>query len=99
MKKYTGRDQMKMRLGRRFKALQLLVVLMAVLGAESAAFAATMTDIQFTPRPGGRFEVKLKFDAPVSQPKGYTIERPARIALDFAGVSSGLSQKKIPIKF
>lgn len=61
--------------------------------------ASNLTDIQFAELPGQKFEIKLDFDeAPVS-PKGYTIEKPARVVLDFPGVESLLSQKKYPVSF
>ncbi|HWV08821.1 MAG TPA: type IV pilus secretin PilQ, partial [Pseudomonas sp.] len=43
--------------------------------------------------PGDRVELKLSFDEPVLAPRGYTIEQPARIALDLPGVSNKLGTK------
>src|SRR5690606_15253508 len=43
--------------------------------------------------PGDKVELKLSFDEPVAAPRGYTIEQPARIALDLPGVSSKLGEK------
>lgn len=43
--------------------------------------------------PGDRVELKLTFDEPVLAPRGYTIEQPARIALDLPGVSNKLGLK------
>src|SRR5690606_7166830 len=40
------------------------------------------------------FEAKLTFDEPPPQPQGYSIEKPARISLDFPGVESKLDSKK-----
>jgi type IV pilus assembly protein PilQ len=56
--------------------------------------AANLTNVNFTSLPGGRFEAKLDFDDVPPNPTGYTIEKPARIALDLPGVTSQLSQKK-----
>ncbi len=61
--------------------------------------AASITDVEFNARQGGRFEVRLNFDGAPPEPKGYTIERPARIALDFPGTSSDLKQKRFPLSF
>ena len=60
-----------------------------------AAQAATITDIEFSSRPGSKFEVRLGFDQPPPEMKAYTIEKPARIAVDFPNTSSGLERKRL----
>lgn len=55
--------------------------------------AADLQKIDVAALPGDKVELKLSFDQPVSNPRGYTIEQPARIALDLPGVSSKLGQK------
>ncbi|MCV6623393.1 MAG: type IV pilus secretin PilQ [Cellvibrionaceae bacterium] len=65
----------------------------------TSSFASKLTDIQFAELPGQRFEIKLKFDEQPDTPKGYTIEKPARVVLDFPGVESLLTQKKFPVAF
>ncbi|MBB3047775.1 type IV pilus assembly protein PilQ [Litorivivens lipolytica] len=62
-------------------------------------FAGELKDIQFSSLQGGRFEARMTFDSAPPEPKGYTIEKPARIALDLPGVSSGLPQKKYPLSY
>jgi type IV pilus assembly protein PilQ len=62
--------------------------------AVSQGLAANLTDMKFNSLPGGAFEAQLIFDAPPPTPQGYTIEKPARIALDFPGVTSQLKEKK-----
>ncbi|MGE1092650.1 type IV pilus secretin PilQ [Pseudomonas zeae] len=47
--------------------------------------------------PGDRVELKLSFDGPPPQPKGYTTESPARIALDLPGVASQLVSKNLDL--
>jgi type IV pilus assembly protein PilQ len=59
--------------------------------------AETLTSINFSQLPGERFEVRMGFDAPPPEPKGYTIERPARIVLDFPNVESGLAERRFPL--
>ncbi|HCS27251.1 MAG TPA: type IV pilus secretin PilQ [Spongiibacteraceae bacterium] len=63
------------------------------------ALAAELKDVQFSSLEGGRFEARLSFDSAPPEPKGYTIEKPARIALDLPGVSSALQQKKFPLAY
>lgn len=59
----------------------------------SVASAATLKDISYASLPGNRLEVRLSFDGTPPEVKGYSIEKPARIALDLLGANSGLSSK------
>lgn len=61
--------------------------------------ASTLQDVRFAELPGERFEVRLDFDDLPAEPQGYTIERPARIVLDFADVDNTLATKKFPLAF
>jgi len=56
-----------------------------------SANAANLLNLDATSLPGDKVELKLSFDQPVDLPKGFTIDDPARIALDFAGVKSQLN--------
>ena len=78
-----------------------LAAVLAVLLPALSAFAApvTMTDIGFNALPGGKFEIRMKFDGAPPSPHSYTIDKPARIALDLPGVSSALAQKKHTLAF
>lgn len=55
--------------------------------------AADLQSLDVAALPGDRVELKLTFDEPVLAPRGYTIEQPARIALDLPGVSNKLGVK------
>ncbi|MGP6417428.1 type IV pilus secretin PilQ [Pseudomonas putida] len=55
--------------------------------------AASLKTLDVAALPGDRIELKLSFDSPPPQPKGYTTESPARIALDLPGVASQLTSK------
>lgn len=68
-----------------------LATLMAV--AAPALFAADLNALDVASLPGDRVELKFSFDEPVDLPRGYTIEQPARIALDLPGVSNKLKKK------
>lgn len=70
----------------------LSVALMAVLLSPSV-LAANLQGMDVASLPGDRVELKLSFDEPVAAPRGYTIEQPARIALDLPGVSNKLGTK------
>ncbi|MBB2493789.1 type IV pilus secretin PilQ [Aquipseudomonas ullengensis] len=71
---------------------RLCVSLLAVLFAPSL-LAANLQGLDVAALPGDKVELKLKFDEPVSSPRGYTIEQPARIALDLPGVANKLGTK------
>nr|WP_298167342.1 type IV pilus secretin PilQ [uncultured Pseudomonas sp.] len=68
--------------------LPLLALLMS-----PEILAANLQALDVAALPGDRVELKLSFDEPVLAPRGYTIEQPARIALDLPGVSNKLGTK------
>ncbi len=61
------------------------------------AFSVTMEDIEFSSLPGDKTEIRMIFDDVPPDPTGYTIEQPARIALDLSGVASNLDAKHHPL--
>ena len=63
-------------------------------GLASMSFATTLQDISFASLPENKFEVRLSFDGTPPEVKGYSIERPARLALDLLGARSGLSEQQ-----
>lgn len=78
----------------RWSATAILGLLMAC-----PAWSATIEDVEFSALSGGRFEVRLKFDSAPPEPSAYTIERPARIALDFPDTKSELAQKRYKLGY
>lgn len=68
------------------------ISLLALLVSPSV-LATSLQGLDVASLPGDRVELKLTFDEPVAAPRGYTIEQPARIALDLPGVDSALSTK------
>ncbi|MCY1265724.1 Type IV pilus biogenesis and competence protein PilQ [compost metagenome] len=71
---------------------RLGITLLAAL-ISPALLAANLQGLDVAALPGDRVELKLAFDEPVAAPRGYTIEQPARIALDLPGVSNKLGSK------
>ncbi|WP_444926462.1 type IV pilus secretin PilQ [Microbulbifer sp. TRSA002] len=84
--------------GKRFAYLmarvQLLLLGLLLFPIASNAQVNKLNDIQFAELPGSRVQLRLTFNDVPPEPTGYTIEQPARIVLDFAGVESTLPQKK-----
>ncbi len=60
----------------------------------SKAFALTITDINFSSLSGDVTEVRLDFDGQPPEITGYTIEKPARIAIDLPNTQSALTSKR-----
>lgn len=61
------------------------------------SFASTLKDVKFLELPGEGAELRLLFDGEPVEPVGYTIDKPARIVFDFAGVANGLAEKKFSV--
>ncbi|MEX0605638.1 MAG: type IV pilus secretin PilQ [Marinobacter sp.] len=73
-------------------------VSMVALGMMSClASAVTLQDVSFSSLPGDRTQVTLSFDGQPPKPTGYTIERPARIAVDLRDTQSGLESRNISL--
>ncbi|MEE3321582.1 MAG: type IV pilus secretin PilQ family protein [Pseudomonadota bacterium] len=71
------------------------VALAGMLGAlSSISAAATLKSIEANALSGDAMEVRLKFDGGVPESKGYSIEQPARIALDLLGADTDVSGKR-----
>jgi len=61
--------------------------------------APNVTDIEFSSRPGSKFEIRLDFDGTPPDMKAYTIEKPARIAIDFPNTTSSLERKRYSLPY
>jgi type IV pilus assembly protein PilQ len=78
----------------------LLIGLIAIVVAATAHAQPVIEDIAFSSRPGSMFEVRLDFsEAPPADFSAYTIEEPARIAIDFPGTKSALDQKRYSLPY
>ncbi len=79
------------------KVQKLIVVFLLGVFAGSALAEVKMEDIEFSSLPGDKVEIRMIFDGSPPSPTGYTIEQPARIALDLKGVVSRLPSKYHPL--
>lgn len=76
------------------------LTLLLAAGAAQAADAPAqpqLDDIQFSSLPGNRVQVDLVMTAPVAEPRSFTTDTPARIALDFPNTTSNLSKKSFAV--
>jgi type IV pilus assembly protein PilQ len=75
-------------------ALAQVVLLMFVATTASAQDGNRLQDIQVQTLPGERVELKLIMSETAPEPLAFTIENPARIALDLPGTTLGLSERR-----
>ncbi len=57
------------------------------------ATAADLQSVDYSSLPGDKTQLVLTFSEPVAKPKTFSIDEPARIVLDFAGVKNLLNKK------
>lgn len=62
-----------------------------------AQAAASLDDISFTSLAGDQIEVTLHLSGDIPEPGSFTIDNPARIALDLPGTTSKLQNKNINV--
>lgn len=74
----------------------MLVVMLVGIGSVSADDAA-INNLEFSSLSGNQVQVQLDLSSTVAMPKVFQTDNPARIALDFAGVTSNLAKKSYPI--
>jgi type IV pilus assembly protein PilQ len=79
------------------RKLNVYVSIIALGLLSGLANAVTLEDVSFSSLSGDRVEVVLSFDGAPPEPSGYTIERPARIAVDLRDTTSGLSSRNISL--
>lgn len=80
-----------------FRKLNVLVSVIAFGLFSGLANAVVLEGVSFLSLTGERLEVTLQFDGTPPETAGYTIERPARIAVDLLGASSGLESRSVPL--
>ncbi len=86
--KQSRLERNQMPLTRKFSFAAVLALLSPL------ALAADLQNIDVASLPGERVELKLSFDEPVvAAPQGYTIDQPARIAIDLPGVKNKLGER------
>ncbi|MFC1331026.1 MAG: type IV pilus secretin PilQ [gamma proteobacterium symbiont of Ctena orbiculata] len=88
---WKSHSEMRAARSMRFNAAILLLTLWC---APLIAYAeASLKSIEFSALPGDRIQISLGLSAPVDDPVSFTTENPARISLDFTGVSNDLGYK------
>ena len=73
----------------------LALILLASAGSVRAE--NVLQDITFAPGPGGQVDVMLKLAEPPADPKLFTTQAPARIAIDFENTRAALKERKLTV--
>ena len=61
------------------------------------ASARALIDLDYSVMTGNTVQVVFTFDEPASAPRAFTIDQPARIALDFGGTENQLEQRSMQV--
>ncbi len=75
--------------------------ILALLGAASAQAAdgrAVLENIDFEAIPGDKLRIALRFSGPAPAAGGFTIDNPARLAIDLPNTKLGLSNRAVAIE-
>jgi type IV pilus assembly protein PilQ len=73
--------------------MQKIILTLFMAMFSSYAFAASLDSVDYSSLPGDKTQIVLKFSEPVDLPKSFSIDEPARIVLDFAGVTNKVAKK------
>lgn len=82
-----------MRLG----ALVLIWLALVLMVAPSLVLAVALKDVEFATLPGNQVRLDLVLTGPVSAPRDFATDSPARIVIDLPAVTSELPRKTVPI--
>ncbi len=74
-------------------ATLLFVVGTMIAQAANGAPGNSLTAVDFVSLPGNKAQITLTMSQPAAKPLSFTIDNPARIALDFAETSNGLTTR------
>lgn len=78
--------------------LKLGVLLLFCGAAQQLQAANSLEEISFTTLPGNSLQIGLRLaEPPADEPLSFTIDNPARIALDLPDTRNNLSQRTLPI--
>ncbi|MCU7843465.1 MAG: type IV pilus secretin PilQ [Candidatus Thiodiazotropha sp. (ex Monitilora ramsayi)] len=77
----------------RIRAVSTYVLVMLCIFPYAAMGGNTLKSIDFSALPGDRVQLTLGMSGAAEEPVGFTTENPARVSLDFMGVTSELGYK------
>ena len=68
-------------------------ILVSLIASTAPIMAADLQSLGYSSLPGGKAQLVLTFSEPVDKPNTFSIDDPARVVLDFAGVTNQLDKK------
>ena len=71
----------------------LVLLITGIFTSANAIAANTLEKIDYLTLPGNRVQIVFKMSGPAEKPGGFSIDNPARIALDLANTKSALKSK------
>ncbi|RPI13011.1 MAG: type IV pilus secretin PilQ [Lysobacterales bacterium] len=93
----AGREGAIRRQGR--AALAALAGVAALFAQAALAQVGTRLEkVELQPQPGEQLEVRLVLDGPAPQPVTFTIDNPARLAVDLPGTTIALPSRRVDVK-
>ena len=81
----------------RLASVMMVCIVSQFVWMSQAQAASSLDDITFTSLSGDQVEVTLHLSGDAPEPGSFTIDNPARIALDFPGTTSSLREKNINV--
>src|SRR5262245_43579328 len=80
-------------------ALTALVGALALMAHSAwAQTGGRLEKVELQPQPGEQIQVRLVLDGPAPQPQAFTIDNPARLAIDLPNTTLGLDSRRIDVK-
>ena len=77
------------------RAASVLLVTGVALAGQLHAAGNSLLDISHTTLPGNKQQIALTMSGPAEAPKSFTIDNPARIALDLPDTTNDLNEKRV----
>ena len=94
---WHGKNSMSSHLGDRLLSFGVMLSVFCLSSAISAQEGITLDGVSYSTLPGERVQIELTLSGNVKEPLSFAIDNPARVALDFPGVTLNLAQKTSPI--
>ena len=77
----------------KFKAFLLTLFTMVFASISTQLMAAVLESVGYSSLPGEKAQIVLTFSEAIEEPSSFSIDDPARVVLDFAGVKNQLDKK------
>ena len=81
----------------KIKMMNKILLGLALLVSIGAAQARQLTGLDYSVMTGNTVQLTFTFDQPAIEPRSFTIDQPARIALDFPDTGNGLKKRAMRV--